>query len=393
MQRTLLLSCLGLAGLLGTMSTTSYLALGQTAKASPRTDRLKKGSELRAIWVHPIKDFGKDAEKGKKEINDFTARLADAHFNAIFAWVTSEYAIALANEKYKKRLPQAEWDSVGELIQAAGRHHVHVHLWYSLTGYKNRESPEFDPEVGGNPQWIAKRVDEVYPGRRDQKLPAPRVSDACPVYPEVRDFELKVIERLVEHYPTAAGVHVEEPGYTTPGYCYCPHCREVFKKTYRFEQIEAHEGAQAEALKCSGTDEYMRRLHQLLERRSTPLMLSANGSFSWSADRKKGRNWLRWAKQNHLAFYAAQVYTTDLTAFQKRTDQALHDLRPFCPVCVGIGSGKIDDLAPIPVSVTLREIDIARAKGAQGVAIFCAGTMPPDLLAALKKGPFKKPAY
>ena len=105
-----------------------------------------------------------DPVKGKEELRATVQRLVDSHFNLILPWVTFGYLVALDNTDYQKSHPAAGWDALGYLIQEATRQGLAVHLWYSFTEYREADSPDFDPQVGGNPEWAARRIDELVPG-------------------------------------------------------------------------------------------------------------------------------------------------------------------------------------------------------------------------------------
>src|SRR4051812_10759890 len=61
---------------------------GRSSSGAPKT-------EVRAVWMHPDQQFASDPVKGKQEVRQFVNRIADANFNMILPWVTSEYLAAL----------------------------------------------------------------------------------------------------------------------------------------------------------------------------------------------------------------------------------------------------------------------------------------------------------
>jgi len=131
------------------------LAMAVAFRASlPQALAKPAGPEIRAAWL-PLGNFSKDEAKGRAEAKACVDRLANAHFNTLYVWVTSEYMVALHNERYRSLTQLAEWDGVGAAIRAAADRGMECHVWYSFTYYKSPTSPEFDPQEGGDPAWIS----------------------------------------------------------------------------------------------------------------------------------------------------------------------------------------------------------------------------------------------
>lgn len=343
--------------------------------------------EFRAVWAHPEALFPADAEKGKAEVRRFVDRMADAHFNLILPWIRSEHVAALTDERYQATVPVAKWDALGELVTAAHGKGIAVEVWYSFTHYKSPESPEFNPKHGGDPSWAARRIDEFVPDKTTGQVVPRRMADLCVLHPGARDWELALIDRLLDRYPLLAGIHIEEPGYGYGGNCCCELCLQLFKTMYGGEATADIDGPQAEDLKCVGTTDFFRRLRTRMLKRNPKLVLSVNGGPLWKGDRKLGRDWRHWAEEGWMDDYEGQVYTPSREGFRKHVRTLIGDLGPSCPVAIGIGvkwsSGSNT------METVLNEIGIARELGAAGVALFSATDLTDDLLAALKAGPFK----
>jgi uncharacterized lipoprotein YddW (UPF0748 family) len=346
--------------------------------------------EIRAVWMHPEEQFNADHQKGKAEVQQFVDRLAKANFNVIFPWIRSEYIAALTDRAYQKAVPIAKWDALGELIKAAKAKGLQVHLWYSFTYYKSPHSPEFNPALNGNPEWASVQIDELERDKGTGKVTPKRMKNLCPVHPEGRKWELALLEKVINRYSDLSGIHLEEPGYSGPGNCACNLCAKLFHDIYGFQGLPDVSGPQAEDLKCLGTTEFMRQLHTWLRKKHPKLLLSVNGGYSWRDDHVSGRDWKRWAELKWLDFYGPQVYTSDLEHFKNHTHTCISNFAKSCPVAVRIAvalrHGKN------PVDTVLREVDIARQLGAQGVIFYHGMALTDEYLTALKSGPFCKPA-
>ena len=117
------------------------------------------------MWIHPEQHTAAGEKEGKAQIKATVERYARANFNLLLPWTVSGYLAALDHPEYRKDHPTAEWDYLGVLIDEATKLGLDVDLWYSFTDYRDPKSPEFNPAIGGSPEWMAKRLDEVMPGQ------------------------------------------------------------------------------------------------------------------------------------------------------------------------------------------------------------------------------------
>jgi uncharacterized lipoprotein YddW (UPF0748 family) len=342
----------------------------------------KAPQEARGVWLH-LSDFSADPGQGKREVREVVERLANANFNFIMPWVLSEYAAALTDTNYEGSAPTAKWDALGELTQAAVGRGLQVHLWYSFTYYKSPQSPDFNPQHGGNPSWAAWSLP-------DYQRHTNGMTDVCPLHPEARKWEIRLIESLLKRYTNISGIHIEEPGYGYPKNCLCELCRSVFKELHGQDLETIVGSSQAEDLRCVGTTEVIRELRERLGRMNPKPVLSVNGGSSWRNDRSLGRDWKRWAELGWLDFYAAQNYSPDLVQFSSMTRRILGDLGSQCDVFIGIGIKWSGGSTPLPV--VLKQIEEARAQRVAGILFFSAKTLTQEYLDAFKAGPFKEPA-
>jgi uncharacterized lipoprotein YddW (UPF0748 family) len=291
-----------------------------------------------------------------------------------------------------KSVPIARWDALGEIIKAARARGVAVHVWYSFTHYESPESPEFNPRHKGNPAWAARRVSERVPEKAaGSKYPPIPMEDVCPLHPEARRWQLDLIETLVDRYPALEGIHIEEPGYGYPDFCVCDSCLGLLKRLYGVDQhqVDVHSPL-AKDLKCLGTTDFVRSLRERLRLRNPKLVLSTNGGSSWKVDRSLGRDWVPWARFGWLDFYAAQIYTSDQDEFGRSLQAVIDVLGRDSAVAAGV---RIEDQGrKNSVETMLRQISIARERGAQGIILFHGKALTEDYLAALKAGPFKQQA-
>lgn len=351
-----------------------------------RADAFTAAPEARGIWVH-LTHFNADPIQGKAEVQAFVDRYADANFNLVLPWVLSEYMAALTDPAYQSSQPTAKWDALGELVRCAQQRHLQVHFWYSFTYYKSAGSPDFNPQHGGDPAWAARRVMPPKEPGQPPVVSAP-MTDVCPMHPEARAWQVKLLESMLDRYP-GISIHIEEPGFGYPGSCACDLCQSLFQKIYGADLVASINTPAAEDFRCLGMTEFIRELRAKLEQRTPRPILSVNGGPLWRNDRRLGRDWKRWADLGWLDYYASQNYTDNLDNFTRLTQGVLKDLQP-CPVFIGIGVKWSGGATPLPT--VLQEVERARQLGAAGVILFSASALTDDDLATLKSGPFKQPS-
>lgn len=379
----------------------------------------REKTELRAVWVE-TEQFSPDPTTGRKQIHETVERLSGAHLNVLLAWATSGFLVGLTHPGYARSHPQAQWDALGHLIQEARAKNLPVHLWYSFTDYRAADSPDFDPEVDGNPDWAAVRIDEFlpkYPVARetarsllwDQFLKKPqwemdqldiplssqnRKHDVCPQHEAARKWQLHLLQGVLKRYPQLAGIHIEEPGYDYPGNCVCSLCRTLFQQLYGMKLEEHLDSLEAQDFRCLGTSAFMAELYQTVRRDHPRLYFSANGGYDWRRERRLlGRDWARWIRMGWLDYYAAQVYTPNVDDFRKRLSMVVKEVGRDGPVVAGVGirwSGHPEK--NIPTDTVLKEIEQAREIGVLGQALFHAGVIDQELAEALRNGPYRSPA-
>jgi uncharacterized lipoprotein YddW (UPF0748 family) len=343
--------------------------------------------EARAIWWH-LDMVKPEPAAGKAEIDAFVNRCALANLNLILPWTHSAYLAALDSPKYQQRYPAAKWDALGYMIETAAKHNIQVHLWYSFTYYKNHDSPEFDPEVGGNRDWAAVREDELAPGK-DGKVQPRRWGDVCNLHAGARAYTLNLLEKTLQRYPKLRGLHIEEPGFGYPGNCVCPLCQTVYKEIYGADIMGKTQLPQSVDLKCTGTTDFMRSLRVMMLKRDKSLVLSTNGGYGWTGDRSSGRDWGMWAKQGWIDYYAPQIYVAATATLRQRSSRTIKDIGRDTQVYVGIRlrvkQQKDRDLAAAELCDFVKTI---RSAGAQGIVLFWGSAFSDAQAEALQNGPF-----
>jgi hypothetical protein len=334
--------------------------------------------------------FDADPVKGKEQVRATVARLANARFNLVLPWIRSGYLVALNEETYRKEHPTAGWDALGVLIEEANSAGLDSHIWYSFTSYRKPSSPDFDPRLGGDPNWAARHINQLRSGPTPGGPNPPKMEDVCPQHPGSRRWQRDLLTRALSRYPLLRGLHIEEPGYNYPGYCICDLCLEVFPRIYGRALPESLDSASAEDFRTMGTSAFMEEIAAVVRSRKPLLTFSANGRYNWRDDRRIGRDWGRWAHCGLLDYYAPQVYVNRIDQLRTRLGMTIRNLSPDCQVYAGLGfqwGGGENTVTDI-----VRQIDAIRELGAAGIILFHGGAFTTELYDALTTGPFRSPA-
>jgi len=353
----------------------SALAAEQSSGAS--------GKEARGVWIHPERSFPAEEKEGRAKVRAIVERYARANFNLLLPWTRSEYLAALESPEYAARHPIARWDALGALIEEARRVGIGVDMWYSFTDYRSPSSPEFNPAVGGDPGWAARKfpVDTTGPDR---------VMNVCPQHYQARTWQMNQLIRALARYSGLRGLHIEEPGYREKGYCACDLCQRVFLELHGNPLPENLDSQEAQDFRTIGASAFVWELLQAARAKHPKLVFSANGGHDWEHDRMIGRDWGRWGRAGWLRYFAPQVYVTGIDEFRRKTQKTMTDLGSACPVYVGIGfewsTGR-----NTPAEV-VRQIEQARSIGAPGVILFHGAAFTDEMFRLLEQGPFRKRA-
>jgi uncharacterized lipoprotein YddW (UPF0748 family) len=330
------------------------------------------GGELRGIWCGLPK--AQTREEGLPEIRDTLDKLKAAGLNTLLVWTESRYLAALDRPELQQAEPRAAWDALGEVIRAAKERGLQVHVWYSPWIYKAASRAV---ELEDHPEWAAVSADGV--ADRD---------GICFVRPEVRQFELDLLGRLIDRYPDLAGIHIEEPGFNWGAdYCYCDHCQQLCREWFGLDirgdltaaKPVVHNLA---AFMCA---DFFARLRQMMMAKRPQMWLSANGSGGDNPDWYIGRDWTTWARRGYLDFYVPQLYTKSVEAFTQRGLLTKGRLGA-CDLVTGMAvswSGIYPERQT--PEVIQAEIAAARTLGAKGFVVFHLDHLYDEHLRAIRE--------
>lgn len=328
--------------------------------------------ELRGVWWGFVK--APEAEAGRREIDDSLDRLKAAGINSLFVSTASLYLAALDRPELQELQPQAGWDAYGEITRAAKQRNMQVHAWFSPWIYKNTSRAV---ELRDHPEWAAVNSAGV-----------PDTKGLCFIRPEVRQFELDLLARLVDRYPDLAGIHIEEPGFNWGAdYCYCEHCQTLCRQWLGIDIRKDSEAVRPTlhnlaAFMCS---DFFARLQEMVLAKRPGMWLSANGSGGRNPDWHIGRDWTTWARRGYLDFYVPQLYTKSVDVFGQRgleTKSCLGECGLVTGMAVSWSSIYPERQDPQAIKA---EIAAARKLGAQGFIVFHRDHLYDEHLTAIRE--------
>lgn len=326
--------------------------------------------EIRGIWIHTYRPQPWD---------EVMKKIADAGFNCVFVRVARG-----VNALYpSKILPMDEWaadawkngagtDELRAMIDAAHRNGLEFHAW------KVSFNAGAGMRAGAGPAAFYQKMSEQDRLARDDK--GVQTAFLNPGDPRNRQMEFDVMMELLDNY-AIDGLHFDYIRYTETGpgatenydYDYGPISRREFEKASGKSVVnwpaDVFGGARKieyEDWERSNIDDVVKRVYEATKARQPRVMVSAA---VWRANRKYRaaikQDWTKWAREGWLDFVVPMDYTADTARFSKDLDEQIPNVAGHIPLAAGIGSYLIKS----PEEVA-KQIEIARAKGADGYVLF-----------------------
>lgn len=351
---------------------------------TPLVGLTRAAGEDRGVWIHPERYLTmRDPAQGRAAVRSMMARFANAGFNLILPWTVSGYLAAVEHAELQVAHPSASWDALGVIIEEATAQKMNVDLWYAFTEYRGPQSPEFDPSYGGDLSWRAINLDKFKNGKDE----VDGAWNVCPMHAPARLWQMGLLDRALKRYPKMRGIQIEEPGYDTREYCLCALCRSLFEQVHGRKLEENLQSQQAEDLKTIGNSAFVQELREYLRSQHSNMVYTINGGHDWRRDRKRGRDWGRWAQAGWIDAFIPQVYEENVEAFRHNLHTTIEDIGHGCAVQAGLALAWSEGKNTIEMLV--RQIDAARELGAKGILLFHGAAFSDDDLKALAKGPFR----
>ncbi|MEN6405323.1 MAG: family 10 glycosylhydrolase [Thermoguttaceae bacterium] len=353
-------------------------ATGVAAQKPARVKPAYPDGQIRGVFgLLPTTD---NRETGLRQIEASVDKCRAGGLNSIFVSVSSRYLAALDDPKFQTDKLKVSWDALGELIRAAKKQNIQVHAWYSPWIRKEKARAV---ELELHPEWAALTAKGVV---------SPK-GVLCFVRPEVRQFELDVLSKMMDRYPDLAGIHIEEPGYRhEDDFCYCDRCRAFCRKNFGLDIRKNLEDSKptVHSLAAFMCTDFFIRLRKIMNEKRPDMWLSANGGYN-DAEWFMGRDWHNWARRGLIDFYMPQIYCRKSASFASRaamTKQSLGgcDMVPI----IGVSWQAIAPEKKPPEAIKM-EITAAQKLGTKGFAVFCERVLDDAHYQAIHEAIRKKP--
>ncbi len=341
--------------------------------------------EIRGIWVHTYSPQDWDVTMKK---------IADAGLNSVFVR-TSRGVNALYPSKV---LPMDGWaadawkdgkgrDELQTMIEAAHKNGLEFHAW------KVNFNASAGMRAGAGPaaMYTQMKADD----RLMRDVNGVQTAALNPGDPRNRQLEVDAMTELVEKYDVD-GVHFDYIRYTEIGgdgkenfdFDYGNVSRFEFEKSrgmkvanWPADVFSGHIKSEYEDWERENINDVVKRVYANTKARKPSVAVSAA---VWRANRKYRagikQDWTRWAREGWLDFVVPMDYTADAARFTADMKEQIPNVAGHIPFVAGIGSYLIKDPADI-----VKQIEIARANGADGYALFAYNDDNIDaVLAAVK---------
>ena len=263
-------------------------------------------------------------------------------------------------------------DELKTMIEAAHRHGLEFHAW------KVNFNAAAGMRAGAGPaaMFAQMKADD----RLMRDINGVQAAALNPGDPRNRQLEVDAMLELVEKYDVD-GVHFDYIRYTEVGgdglenfdFDYGDVSRREFEKARGSKVQNWPADVFAGALKSEYEDwereninDVVKRVYDATKARKPNVMVSAA---VWRANRKYRagikQDWTKWAREGWLDFVVPMDYTADAARFARDLDEQIPNVAGHIPIAAGIGTY----LQPSPADV-VKQIEIARAKGADGYVLF-----------------------
>lgn len=335
--------------------------------------------DVRGVWHRPD-------ETSEEAIDETMRRFAEGGVRQFYLeTLWAGRTIYASNVAEQHGTFQHMPDYLDAWIRAGKRHGVEIHAWVHIFHVGSTSYREWGPLPRLHPDWVAANRQGVVP-----VAPENGHVFACPYEPEFRSWLFAVLGEMMKH-EGLAGLQLDYIRFPLGDlfeeeYCLCTRCvRAFFEQTgWNARLIDAKspdEERQAwKTFRIDTINDYVREIR----RRYPDAYISAAVFHDLEQVRgAKAQDWLRWAEEGWVDALFPMVYVRSPESVAEAVAEMIARI-PDTPVVVGLAP--FIGLSPITL---VRQIDVARASGGRGVALFAAHSLSDDDLARLGAGPFR----
>jgi len=341
-----------------------------------------KEGEFKGVWVRL-------SDKTPEELINTIQRMADAGINAILPeTIYHGYTIYPDGNNLMLQLPQFEgWDPMSIMIEECAKHNIEVIPWIRMfyIGLEN------SPIVKEKPEWLGLFRHGSHAAELEKGF-----YYFCPSRPEVHQFLLETLDILASRYPVD-GIQLDYIRYSLSkpweyGLCYCDYCKEIVKTELGFDiyEITPENSTEWEAwnqFRADNITRFVKSVSEHFKEKYPDIPLSADVfPDSQVSLNEKFQDWKLWVDKGYLDEIYIMSYSTTTDVVQADVELLMKNVKDthVRPI---VGLGPYMGIRP---EVLLKQIEIAREAGADGVSLFSYPSLSEEQLKALSWGPFSK---
>ncbi|MFH0992482.1 MAG: family 10 glycosylhydrolase [bacterium] len=336
---------------------------------------LAQRTEIRAVWVHPG-TFGIEKDAATKSIQSTLDEYQSAGINTAIVMIKSTSGYLYYQSEIGVQDPAYNWDFFRVFLDEARQRGITIHPWFCVF-----TEGALVGQVRQHPEWLI----------RSKK--SELVSIVNPALPQVRQYEISLMTELAKNY-LVDWIHLDyirfpcEP--TEDYFSFDSQTRSLFKE-YSGEDPSAIKAMDSGNImwnewiewNAGQVTQFLRELRQSLASAGRSIKISA--AVFPNAENARvliGQDWQLWAHEGLVDMLCPMLYTNNMQFFEHYTRRAVEITKGHCRMCAGIGIGTSHNQNS-PEGV-VRQINLSRTAGADGVVFFSSSSLKADFLAALR---------
>jgi uncharacterized lipoprotein YddW (UPF0748 family) len=321
--------------------------------------------EVRAVWFSTANEYSEEAASALEQI---LPEYEQMHITHLF-WFNN-----LRDGRYRK----SSFQLLDSLIIRAHKNHMKVHPVY----YPGA------PFLAGGKYPVKKEWFII--GMKGDTLPSLNLSN-----PEVQQYILSDISEYLKH--DIDGIHLDFIRFPVgQGFSYDSTTLSAFQSVYGKSPLEGPRDS-GSILWCQWirwnaehVTDLVAAIRQLLDSKRKDLLLSvAVFPDHEMALADIGQDWPAWADQRLADIFCPMIYTQSASLFEKYVREAVAIIDKKAWVLPGIATTSVHNTST-PDDV-IRQVEICRRAGADGMTFFRLGSGQKEYIEKLKSTVFKQP--
>ena len=338
-----------------------------------------KWEETRAIWIDK-KDYLKGQDYLKKLLDDLKA----ANFNVVY--VCSQFGgyVAYPNSEYFPQHPEYKaYDALQFMTEEAHKRGLKIGSWteYGFYTYHTPDATKdksMGPTLDKHPDWVSidrngmKYIHNVQWGD---------FYALCPVNPGSQDLLINLYCEMIKKY-NFDGIDLDRIRFGNVDFCYCPYCKETFKKETGLEldkiSKDSEEYKKVTQWRKDKLTDFVRRLSEKLRATKQNIEITSAVASPESID-VYCQDWTKWAEMGYIDALSPMLYGANIEPAVK---QCLELVGNEYPMFYGISCDEN------PPDMVVKQINFLRSIKTKGITFWYAGKVSDDL-PVLKAGVFK----